>query len=213
MGLKVGQIKEGSKIILYIGKGNKKMIMDATIQKILKDNIVMISVNYDKRLSFENVQVDMEYYSEDGMPNLFRNVKIVLYKSGYVMQASGEGVKHNRRDHNRVGVSVFAHFRKPGHGLKQIMLRDISISGFSITDRSKDLGLKKGEKISVQFNDLGYSFDLQGRVVRIEDQPNATVYGLEICNLCNGLASYLNVKQGQKQTVKTTRANAKTKKK
>lgn len=75
------------------------------------------------------------------------------------------------------------------------MVRDLSLSGFSVTDRRKELKLGIGDELSIYFEDLGHSLTLTGRVVRTEEQEEALVFGLEICNMCKDLASYLSVKQ------------------
>ncbi len=197
MGFRLSEIEEGSQIVLHISNASKKMDMNAVIKNFMKENIAVIELDYqsDKKISFENVLVDMEYCFEGIMPIVWRNVKIVSYKSEYVLQASSEGMRHNRRESFRVGVGAYAQFRREGHGMEQIILRDICISGFSLTDKRKDLNFSKGDKIVVKFSDLGYSFELHGRVVRSEEHEHLTIYGLELCNLCKGLSAYVNAKQ------------------
>ena len=79
------------------------------------------------------------------------------------------------------------------------MVRDLSLTGFSISDRKKELALDIGSELSVSFEDLGHVLNLTGRVVRIEEQEDVNIYGFEICNLCKDLSSYLSVKQRQKR--------------
>lgn len=201
MGFKLTELEEGSQVTLHISGTDKKMDMNAVIKKFIKENIVMIELDYqtDKVITFENVMVDMEYVFEGVMPIIWRNVKIVNYKSEYILQVSSEGVRHNRREAFRVGLGIYAQFRRAGHGSQQILLRDISVSGFAITDRSKELGFKNGDKVFVKFSDLGFTFELQGKVVRAEEREDMIIYGLEICNLCKGLSTYINAKQRLKQ--------------
>lgn len=202
MGFKLTELEEGSQVILHISDSdNNTMDMNGVIKRFVKDNVVLLDIEYeaDKTLSFENVQVDMEYSFEGVMPIFWRGVKIIKYKTEYVMQAPTEGQRHNRRDSFRVGVGAYAQFRREGHGTQQIILRDISVSGFSITDKSKELGFEIGEKVFVKFNDLGFMFDLHGRVVRSEEHEHMTIYGLELCNLCKGLSTYVNAKQRLKK--------------
>ena len=79
------------------------------------------------------------------------------------------------------------------------MIRDLSLTGFSIADRKKELSLGIGSELSVSFEDLGHVLNLVGRVVRIEEQEEVNIFGFEICNLCKDLSSYLSVKQRQKR--------------
>lgn len=198
MGFKLIEVSEGSQIVLHItDKEKHTMEMNASIREFLRDDVVVLELEYpcEKRISFEHVVVDMEYCFEGVMPILWRKVKIVPYKDVYIMQASSEGMRHNRRDAFRVGVGLYAQFRRSGHGTQQILLRDISISGFSITDKSKELRFENGDKVFVSFNDLGFHFDLQGKVVRKEEHEHMDIYGLELCNLCKGLSTYVNAKQ------------------
>lgn len=201
MGIKLSELKEGSPITLKISSGERKLEMPAMINQIVKDDIAYISLEHNtgKRLSFDNVKIDMEYVFEGVMPICWRNVKIVYYKGEYVMQVSAEGQRNNRRGYFRVGVSMYAQLRREGHGTQQVMMRDISLSGFAITDRSKELGLTEGDKAVVGFEDIGYACELLGRVVRIEDREDMRVYGFEICNLCKGLSGYVNKKQRAKR--------------
>ena len=70
---------------------------------------------------------------------------------------------------------------------------------YNITDRKKELNLDPGDTISVAWEDFGHMLNLSGRVVRIEELENGIVYGLEICNVCKDLPSYISKKQRQKR--------------
>lgn len=201
MGIKLSELEEGSPIILHLSKNGKEMDMNASIKKRVRGDLSIIELDYDatKRLSFEGINIDMEHDYEDTMPIIWKNVKVVFYKSEYVLQVSSEGERNNRRGCFRVGISVYANFRKAGQGTKRVMVRDISLSGFSITDNAKELGLAVGEDVRVAFEDSGYSIELAGRVVRIEEQEGRTIYGFEICNLCRDLSAYVALKQRQKR--------------
>ena len=83
----------------------------------------------------------------------------------------------------------------PGCSVPQVMIRDISLTGFSITDRKQELKLEIGDELSVKFEDRAHMLDLAGRVVRIEEHEDRVIYGLEICNLCKDLSSYISVRQ------------------
>lgn len=205
MGFALTGVEEGSQVVLHISHADKKMDMNAIINKVVKENLVLIEPDYPKKVTFDNVVVDMEYIFEGIMPIFWRNVKIVYHKSRYYLHAPTEGVRHNRREYYRVGVGMYVQFRRPGHGVQQILLRDISVTGFSITDNSKQLGFKNEDMITVKFADLGFEFELKGKVVRSEELDGKIIYGLELCNLCKGLSAYVNAKQRQKSGTSTNR--------
>lgn len=197
LGFKLAEIEEGARITLSISNKENTLELGASIKKQLKDNIALITLEYDgeKRLNFDNVQVDLEHCDENGIPYIWHNVKLVSYKTDYVMQVSSDGVKHNRRGCFRVAVATTALLVRGGRGAGRIMIRDISLSGFSIADRKLELGLAVGDQLSVSFEDLGHHLDLTGRVVRIEEREDMIIYGLTILNMCKDLSSYVNVKQ------------------
>lgn len=114
------------------------------------------------------------------------------------MQTQGESQKHNRRDSFRVGISHAAKMRLSGHSDSDVLIRDISLSGFSITDRGNRLNLSAGNHVDIKLNDLGFEISLSGILVRIDQQVDYTIYGFQIDRNDSSLASYINFKQ-QKQ--------------
>ena len=197
MGIKLSEVAEESTVLLHISNETHGMTMNATIQKIVKDDISIIELDYDsnKRLSFDNVKIYVEYCQDEGVPIIWREAKVFAYKDKYVLQVFSEGVRHNRRGSFRVGVGVLARLSMPGCSVPQVMIRDISLTGFSITDRKQELNLQIGDELSVKFEDRAHILDLAGRVVRIEEHEDRVIYGLEICNLCRDLSSYISVRQ------------------
>lgn len=201
MGLRLTDLEEGTKVNLLITSTSGKMKLDAYIKKVLKDDLAVIVLDYPsgKILNFSSVKTDMEYFPEGDMPVIWRNVKIVYYKSEYVLQILAEGGNHNRRECFRVGVHAQAKLLLEGHGMKSVLVRDVSLSGFSIADRKQELHLKMGTKISISIEDGEYNLDLVGIVVRIEEREDVTIYGFEICNICKPLSAYITEKQRVKR--------------
>lgn len=197
MGYKLAEIEEGARITLRISNKDNTLELGACIKKHVKENIALISLEYEgeQRLNFDNVQVDMEHCDAEGIPYIWHNAKIVSYKSDYVMQVPTDGTKYNRRGCFRVSVATTALMVRGGRGAGRVIIRDISLSGFSITDHKMELGLAVGDQLSVSFEDLGHRLDLTGRVVRIEEREDMIIYGLSILNMCKDLSSYVNVKQ------------------
>lgn len=201
MGMKLSEIEAGSKIKLLISSGSNHMEMEAIVLKHLQENIALLNLCYesDRTLNFNNVKIEVEYTMEDGTPYIWRTAQVTSFQTKYVLQVKNDGVRYNRRDCFRVGVSTSGKIKILGKGEKTIMIRDISLSGFSITDRKMDLNLNVGNEASVHFEDLGHIINLTGVVVRIEKHEDMVIYGFEIKNLCKDLSSYVNTKQRVKR--------------
>ena len=201
MGIKLSEIGENTRIIFHLHHGKQQMDLGGILQKHLENNIALISLDYtgSQTLVFENVVIDMEYPQEDGIPILWPNIKIVNYKNSYIMQATTDGTRNNRRSSFRLSVEKKAWFTMHGHAPQYVILKDVSVSGFSIADRKKELNLQKGNLLTVSFEDIGYRLELEGRVVRIEERNDMIVYGMTITNICNDLSAYINTKQRSSQ--------------
>ncbi len=197
MGFKFSELEEQQRIILHIHNDDKQLDLDAIIQKHIKENLAAIAINYSgsQQLVFDNVQVDVEYCPDNEVPIIWRNAKVVSYKGSYVMQLTCDGVRNNRRNSFRVSVAKLAWFKMAGRSTQQVMIKDVSLSGFSISDQKKELNLTIGDQLSISFEDWGHQIDLDGRVVRIEEREDMIIYGLAICNMCKDLSAYVNNKQ------------------
>ena len=200
MGHLLSEITEGERFVLHISNEGHSLDLYGIVKRHLKENIALVSILHNQRLAFENVHVDVEAMGEESIPIMWRNVKIVGYKEDYILQAPTDGVKHNRRGCFRVAVTMIAQMRMGGNGARHVMIRDISLSGFAIADRKKELELSKGTVLSIFFEDLGYTIDLTGKLVRVEEREDMTIYGFQSINLCHDLSNYLNMKQRRNRT-------------
>lgn len=197
MGVKLAEIEEEHDLKLQISNQTKHMKLGATLKKHINADIILIEIAYPgtQRLVFDNVQVDLECPQEDNQPIVWHNVTIKSYKEGYVLQVHSDGVRTNRRGAFRVSVAHMGSFHMNGHAPEQIMVKDISLTGFSISDRKKELNLSLGDQGTISFEDWGYEIRVTGRLLRIEEREDMTVYGFQICSQCNDLSSYITVKQ------------------
>lgn len=197
MGLKLSELEENTRIVFHIHHGEQQMDLGGILKKHLQDNLALITLDYkgSQRLVFENVKIDMEFPQDNGVPMIWRNVKIINHKVAYVLQVFGEGVRNNRRNSFRISVGKQGWFSMKGRESHYVTVKDVSASGFSISDRKRELKLMKGDQLSVSFEDLGYRLDLVGKVVRIEEREDMIVYGMVIINICNDLSTYINIKQ------------------
>lgn len=196
-GINLTDLGEGTTITLKVSNKVRSIEMHAALAKILREDLAVITIDYQSKqvLNFDGVRIDMESQTEDGMPYKWSNVKVAFYQKQYILQTEGEGNRINRREFFRVGVSKRGLMRMAGRGQKDIIVRDISMTGFAITDQRRELDLLPGDEISVHFEDLGHVLDLVGKVVRIQDEEDKIVYGLRIMNLCKDLTSYISTKQ------------------
>ena len=197
MSIKFTEIEEHEPVRLLIHKGDNHFALGAIVKKHLNEQFTLIGLDYSgsQTLVFDNVAVDVEYFQAEDVPLVWRNVRIISQKNAYVLQVLGEPIRHNRRDSFRLSVAKLAWLKMPGFKPRQIMIKDVSLSGFAITDQKKELDLAVGDQLSVSFEDWGYQLDLDGRVVRIEEREDMTIYGLTIRNLCKDLSPYINNKQ------------------
>ena len=197
MGIKLAELEENTRIVFHIHHGEQQMDLGGVLKKHLQENLAIVSLDYkgSQRLVFENVRIDMEFPQDNGVPLIWRNVKIINHKVAYVMQVTCDGVRNNRRNSFRVSVGKQGWFSMAGRESRYVTVKDVSASGFSISDRKRELKLMKGNQLSVSFEDLGYRLDLVGKVVRIEEREDMIVYGMVIINICNDLSTYINIKQ------------------
>ena len=68
--MKLSEIQEGSKITLRLMTKDKKLQLDAVLKKHIRENIAIITLTCDtsKKLTFDNVRVDLEYSPEGDVP-------------------------------------------------------------------------------------------------------------------------------------------------
>lgn len=197
MGIKFSDVKENSPIVLNIYANDKHMDLGAVVQKHLGQNLTLISLNYSggKRLTFNNVQIDVLHCPEDAIPVLWHKAKIINHKDSYLLQVTTDGVKSNRRNSFRVSVATMGWLNVATQKPRQVMVKDVSMTGFAITDRKKELNLEMGTRLSISFDDIMYQLHLDGKVVRIEEHEDYVVYGMVILNICNDLPLYISAKQ------------------
>lgn len=200
MGIKLSEVEAGSEITIIASVETTTMEMKANIVRMIKDDIAIIEFQEEteKRYNFSNVRIQVEYAPGEEVPYIWRVAQIVTIQSQYVLQVQNEAVRNNRRDSFRVGVSLMARLRIKGRGDVEVVVRDVSLSGFGITDLKKCLNLKMGDEAAVTFEDAGHVLQLAGKVVRINESETMDSYGFIITNMCKDLSSYISIKQRRK---------------
>ena len=190
-------INAGEHILITVSVNNKTMELSAEIVKHLKSNIAIINIdNTDAKLNFNGVNIDVVYTNDEGIPYAWFKCTIVFYQGNYLLQVPVDGGRrYNRRASFRVGVSEHAKLRVSGHGEYTVIVRDISLTGFAITDRKNELNLSNGTKVTLKYEDIGHELNIEGNVVRVQEEENYTIYGCVITKTCRDLTSYINTKQ------------------
>ena len=199
----ITELKEHDNLILDIYKNynDNHIKINASVLKHLGDGKVMLNLGYtsNKVLNFSSVTVDAYATLDDNTPVVWRKVRIAHLNHHYVLCIDKMGTKTNRRSSYRVSIGSYCWITSLTCGRKQVLLKDLSLAGFSITDRKQELNLQKGEMVNLVFEDLLYDIKLDGKLVRIEEHEGYTIYGFTITSLCKELAPYLNLKQTKRQ--------------
>lgn len=202
MGVKLSELEEGCSLSIRVRGKDETIQISASYLKLIRADAILISLHFDtqKRISFDNVATDMEFAKDGELPIIWHNVKVLSFKSDYVVQVFSDGTKYNRRNSYRVGVSIPARVTVSGSGLPaMVMIKDVSLTGFAVSDRKKEISLQTGELLSVAWEDNGHKLNLAGRLVRIEEHPEYNIFGFETINVCKDLSSYISYKQRSKK--------------
>lgn len=183
-------------LLIKVSTGEKSMELQANIIGHLKNNLTVVSIGgyEDKKLNFSTVNVELEYQGENSVPITFKNVTIQSYKDKYIINSPKKGTKVNRRGYFRVPVGVYGVIKIDGKASSTVV-KDVSMTGFAITDRTKELNLSKGTRAVLKFTDITFELTLEGELVRIEDNESSAVYGFQITNICKDLQYYIGLKQ------------------
>ena len=202
MKLCFSDIKDGSPIIILMHNGSVHSKMNGHIINLIRDDIATISLDTptSQVLKFDHMELDFIYIAEDGTPFLWKKAKIVYFKNNYVLQIKGDGTKYNRRVSYRVALSIPAELRKMDDSTHSILVKDVSLTGFSIVDKKNTLGLSLDEGATLTFHDMNYTIDLYGTLIRIENKEDSVVYAFTIQRSCRDLPSYITNKVGDRRS-------------
>lgn len=175
----------------------KKMVLAEPIYR--NDKVVTFSV--------KNLLIDLWVQPEKAQPVLFKNITVALVRKPdntvcYSISSRLEGKNINRRNGYRcfIGTAVTIQVGV-NHSTSQAILRNLSISGFSVVT-GPDVQLSENQVIHTVYQDRieevskNYSFQLYGLIVRKEELENGQIlYGCRLNNAVLGLSNYLNLKQ------------------
>lgn len=194
------EIRDGSPLIFILHSGSVHTKMHGNIINLIREDIATVSfeTSVSQILKFDHMDIEVVYISDDGYPYVWKKCKIVYFKNNYVLQIKGDGSRYNRRIAYRVSLSQAAQLRTGDDQFYKVAVKDVSLNGFSITDKRHELSLAKGEGASIYFEDLDHVIDLYGVVARIEQREDYNIYGFLIRRSCRDLPSYITTKLGEK---------------
>lgn len=194
------EIRDGSPIILILHTGSVHTKMHGHIINLIREDIATISLDtsVSQVLKFDHMDIDVIYLSDDGYPFVWKKAKIVYFKNNYVLQIKGDGTRYNRRITYRVSISRSAQLRTAEDEEYKVMVKDVSLNGFSIADKKSELKLSMEDGVTIYFEDLSHVIDLYGEVVRMEKRDEYIIYGFVIRRSCRDLPSYITTKLGDK---------------
>lgn len=194
------EIRDGSPIILILHTGSVHTKMHGHIINLIREDIATISLDtsVSQVLKFDHMDIDVIYLSDDGYPFVWKKAKIVYFKNNYVLQIKGDGTRYNRRITYRVSISRSAQLRTAEDEEYKVIVKDVSLNGFSIADKKSELKLSMEDGVTIYFEDLSHVIDLYGEVVRMEKRDEYIIYGFVIRRSCRDLPSYITTKLGDK---------------
>lgn len=195
-------IEDGSPIILMLHNSSVHMKLDATIINLIRDDIAIITLetSMTQILRFDNIDLNVVYISDEGIPYIWKKAKIVYFKNNYILEVKGEGNRYNRRYTYRVNINRTAQIRTSDDLEYLITVKDLCLNGFSLSDKKNELHLSIDDGVSLYFEDINHVIDLYGTVMRIEKKDDYYIYGLKIRRSCRDLPSYITTKLGDKRS-------------
>lgn len=210
--MRIEELTAGQSVTLLAHLNNEQLTFDTTIQEVYpKKRLVLAAPVYqnNKVVAFrsKNLIVDLLVNRNDAQPILFQNVTITLLKKPdnslcYRLQTIAEGKIYNRRQNFRcfIGKEIIMQCGL-NHSTCEAVLRDISVSGFSVVCDS-DVKLDTNQIIHVVYKDYleetdqSFVFHLYGIIVRTQELENGRIlYGCRLNARVIGLDSYIMLKE------------------
>lgn len=194
-------IKDGSPIIIVMHNDSVHTRLNGNIINLIREDIATISLDTPTShiLKFDHVDLEFIYVAEDGVPFIWKKAKIVYFKNNYVLQIKGDGTKYNRRMTYRVNISQSAQLRTADEQVHDVIVKDVSLTGFSVFDKKDILHLSMRDGVTIYFEDINHTIDLYGTVIRLEEKEEGIIYGFTIRRSCHDLPSYITTKLGDRR--------------
>jgi len=209
----IDEIATGTEVQLHITIGTQTLDLNTTVREgnsrthsIVTD--VIVRDGKVVNISGKNVLVDVIFIPSEGLPRIFRNAKVAVFKDkdkySYRITSLIQAVGLNRRESYRVYIGKDITLQC-GSNKKTIdaVLKDISSSGVAFTLNSgDDSGFEMGQIVHTVLNDNleeineNNSFQIYAIIVRKEELDNGKViYGCLLNSRMPGLDKYIMTKE------------------
>lgn len=208
----IDELIHGQSITFLVTANGQFLSFDSEIEAVYpRRGLVLAKAIYynNKILSFsgQNISVDVLVNFAMDKPQLFKNVTVNTIRRGngelsYNLLTAAESKPYNRRENFRcyVGVPTVVQFG-PNQSTEDAIIRDVSISGFSLTC-DKDIAFSPNQAIHAVFTDYidelneEFTMNLYGMIVHTEQLENGKyVYGCRFNSPVTGIDSYINKKE------------------
>ncbi len=203
------EIEPGSEITIEVSLNNEKLEFKTHILEQLKDTVVIEPIRVNGKflnVFAKGVVTSILYFSKNNPPMIWKEVGLpaVLYKgdSCYKCTDRRNASLLNRREAYRLLIGEEGTAKiGTNHKSFGVLVKDISECGFAFIFRA-DLKTFAGEPVHIVFDVDGVHFNLQGRLVRIEEiAENRYLYGCKITIPNPNVAKYIAGKQREKLAI------------
>lgn len=211
--MKLSDLSPGQAIQVAVLIGEQRLDFDSQIEEVNeKKHFVYLTpiMKNDKILTFsaKGVHTSIIVQLPDTKPLIFHNTTLNAMKREdgtfcYGVPALGEGIEFNRRGAYRCPVDCNCVMRiGMSHSTHDIIIRDISLTGFSFVFCNSEDSCNVGQSIHIVLNDYldatceKFSFQIYGLIVRqVELENGKVVYGCKLTDRIRGLDSYIAKKE------------------
>lgn len=211
--MKVSDLSVGQAITILVIIGEQRLEFSSSVEQTNpKKKLAYLSpaMKDGKILNFngKGILTSLLVQLPDSKPLVFRNVTLNTMKKDdgtfcYGMQCLSEGLELNRRGSFRCQIDISTLLRiSLARTTYDIILRDVSTSGFSFAFRNSGDSCEVGSSVHIILNDYleetceKFSFQLHGTVVRSEELDNGRmVYGCKLVTPVHGLDQYIAKKE------------------
>lgn len=204
--MRILDLEVGAEITIEIKVKTEKLEFKSQILDQVKGAAIIEPIRIKGKflsLNAAGVMISIIYSEENQAPIMWRPVTLpaVVYKDQncYKCTMKANGISVNRRDSYRlfVGVEATAQIGTNRKGI-ETLVKDISESGFSfVTDAKVETQI--GVPVHIVFDIEKYHFNLQGRLVRLEEnEANKLIYGCKLILPNSNISKYIAEKQREK---------------
>jgi hypothetical protein len=209
--LQIDKLKTGGFIELEIKYKGKYMSFKSDIVLVRNNSVLITAIKVNgQTVGFSDNFIINFLYKFKGRLYLWDNVivKLVRYNGSiyHMIQLSGEGITHNRRDAYRmyIGEDMLIYVNTPtGPSALSVLIKDISETGFGFLSKN-DFDINRIIRLRLQDNSKIVS--ISSMIVRKEYLSNlgTFLYGCRFNEKNNYLPKYIARKQAEILKLKAT---------